>query len=382
MKKNNLKVLAAAALVSSIFTVQSCTINLGDDDNNNTGTSTTNIASTPSNFQGTIISGEAVTLDSSKTYTLTGPVKVEDGGTLIIPAGTRIESNAGTDGYVLIKQGGKIFCDGTSSNPVVFTSANTTPAPQDWGGLVICGKATNNKGTGLTSEVGNSSYGGTEDGDNSGSITYTRIEYSGANFSESKEYNGISFFAVGSGTTVHHIQIYNGNDDGVEFFGGTVEANFIMVNGAGDDSFDWTEGWTGGGNYWYSTKITDVGDRGIEADNLKADNYATPTSNPTISNVTLIGNGSSDGIKFRRGTKGMLSNVVLSNWEEGIDVDDDATIANVADGSLKVTNIQFESSVVTNNDTDATGVYTEADNSGAGNGIAVPTWAEGWTTGL
>lgn len=387
MKKQIIKLSVLAILAVSSLSLQSC--NGGNDDDPSTPTSNVD----PDNFKGTIKSGETWTLDASKTYKLNAAVIVEDGGKLVIPAGTKIECTGGTSAYVLVKQGGQIFCNGTATAPVVFTSPTDTLA--DWGGIVICGKAPINPGsatgaTTATSEVGEVPYGGTNATDNSGSITYTRVEYAGAVYSSTKEFNGISFFGVGSGTVVDHVQVYKSNDDGIEFFGGTVNTSYIVCYGSDDDNFDWTEGWTGTNQYWYGKRETNRGNRGIEADNYEFGYTNSPYSNPTIKNITLIGNDygtESQAFKLRRGTKGNIDNIVISGFLKGIDVENDETINNVIDGSLKLTNINF-TTIATKvsyktsagaSTTPSVSVYSESSSAtGAGNGTELPSWAQGW----
>jgi hypothetical protein len=338
----------------------------------------------PDDFKGDITGSE--TLDPSKIYKLTGLVKVKDGGKLTIPAGTVIEGVGGTSAAIIVEQGGQIFVNGTATNPVVMTSGLATKSRGDWGGLVICGRATCNSGGGM-SEVGDVPYGGTVDNDNSGVIRYLRIEYSGAAFNSEKEYNGFSLFGVGSGTTVEYVQIFENADDGIEFYGGAVNANYLVVTNVEDDLFDWTEGWTGTGNFWYGKNASGYGNRGIEADNWETNNSATPFSNPTINNLTLIGSGDQgnepQGIELRRGTKGKLDNVVLKNWKIGVRVSGDIS-QGFLNGDLKVTNVNFIDCTTNINvgTGDASGITENPNATGAGNGTNVPTWAQGWTVGL
>ncbi|HEX9981303.1 MAG TPA: hypothetical protein VGB50_12140 [Flavobacterium sp.] len=362
----------------------------GDDDNNN-GSSSSFVLD-PTNFQGNINDG-TITLSAGTVYELSGPLTIKDGATLSIPAGTRIEATGGTSAYIAVAQGGKILINGTASNPVVMTSGLSTPAAGNWGGLVICGRAPINRGATASAEVSELAYGGNMANDNSGSIRYLRIEYCGAAFNSEKEFNGISFFGVGNGTVVENVQVFHGADDGFEFFGGTVNTSNLVAIGNEDDEFDWTEGWNGTNTNWYGKKGFGIGNRGIEADNLEANFDASPTSNPTINNLTLIGGitGSAepDAIKFRRGTKAMMNNVVLSNFTDGFDVENDQTISFVGT-ALKATNVKFESITNTSKgkDTagatvDVSGVFTESTTAtGAGNGTGTPSWATGWTTGF
>ncbi|MBM7421431.1 MULTISPECIES: hypothetical protein [Chryseobacterium] len=383
MKKNTLKLLAAAFIMSTTAVVfQSCSNN--DDEE----IIATGIASDPNNFKGEVKSGETVTLDPTKVYKLTGAVAVKAGGTLVIPAGTRIEASGGTSAYITVEQDGKIFANGTASSPIVMTSPN--PTPGSWGGLVICGKAPINKGTTATAEVGNATYGGTNVSDNSGILKFVRIEYAGAIFTGDKEFNGLSLFGVGNGTTIDNISLINGSDDGIEFFGGTVNVSNIVSVANEDDAFDWTEGWNGTAtNIYTKRRANGVGNRGIEADNNSLDNNANPRSNPTIKNATFIGGttGEADALKLRVGTYGTFDNLVLSNWATGINVEHDASVA-YFNGGNKITNVKFDTNIATKASAKNTAgaavtilanTYSEnASATGAGNGINTPTWATGW----
>lgn len=383
MKKNTLKLLAAAFIMSTTAVVfQSCSNN--DDEE----IIASGIASDPNNFKGEVKSGETVTLDPTKVYKLTGAVAVKAGGTLVIPAGTRIEASGGTSAYITVEQDGKIFANGTASSPIVMTSPN--PTPGSWGGLVICGKAPINKGTTATAEVGNATYGGTNVSDNSGILKFVRIEYAGAIFTGDKEFNGLSLFGVGNGTTIDNISLINGSDDGIEFFGGTVNVSNIVSVANEDDAFDWTEGWNGTAtNIYTKRRANGVGNRGIEADNNSLDNNANPRSNPTIKNATFIGGttGEADALKLRVGTYGTFDNLVLSNWTTGINVEHDASVA-YFNGGNRITNVKFDTNVATKASAKNTAgaavtilanTYSEnASATGAGNGINTPTWATGW----
>ncbi len=342
-------------------------------------------------FEGTIKSG-TVTLDATKEHRLTGALIVANGAKLIIPAGTKIVGTGGTSAYIAVAQGGKIEVNGTATNPVVMTGASATPG--NWGGLVICGKAPINKGTSATAEVSELTYGGTDANDNSGSIKYLRVEYAGANFNSEKEFNGLSLFGVGKGTTIEYVQLYKGSDDGIEFFGGTVDTKYIVSSYNEDDAFDWTEGWNGTNDSWYGVQDASTGNRGIEADNNSNNHIAAPISSPVIKNITLIGRGAAStepqGMKLRVGTYASIDNVVLKNFSTGIDVEHDETLAAITSGKLKVTNVKFDNIATKakgkktdGTSADANAVFTESTTAtGAGNGSSVPTWAQGWTVGL
>lgn len=387
MKKVFRNSFAILALSSLIFT--SCSSDDSTpvkDDTENPGT---DFVVNENDFKGTINSG-TVTLDGTKTYQLTGSLIVNNGAKLVIPAGTTIIGTGGTSSYIAVAQGGKIEINGTATNPVVMTGAEQVPG--NWGGLVICGKAPINKGATATAEVSELTYGGTDVNDNSGTIRYLRIEYAGANFNSEKEFNGLSLFGVGKGTTIEYVQLHEGADDGIEFFGGTVDTKYIVSSNNEDDLFDWTEGWNGTNYYWYG-KRTKVGNRGIEADNNSSNHLATPTSNPTINHLTLIGMGNQgdepQAIKLRVGTFGSLNNVVLSNWNVGFDVQHDESIEAIGN-QLKVTGVKFidvatpsKGKNTAEESVDVSSLYTIDENAtGAGNGVDAPTWTQGWTVGL
>lgn len=390
MKKSIRNAFGLLLLMSAV-TFVSCSSDDNSSDNNQEqpGTGSEFVAN-PQDFKGNIKSGK-VTLDATKTYNLTGAITVENGATLIIPAGTKIIGSGGTSSYIAVAQGGKIEVNGTATNPVVMTSSSTTPG--SWGGLVICGKAPINKAIPSQAEVTGLAYGGNDANDNSGSIKYLRIEYAGANFSSEKEFNGLSLFGVGKGTKIEYVQIFNCSDDGIEFFGGTVDTKYIVSTGSEDDSFDWTEGWNGTNEYWFGQQRADIGNRGVEADNNSSNHTAAPISNPVISNVTLIGRGEGsepDAFKLRVGTLATINNVVLKDFSVGFNVEHDESIAGIENGTLKITNVKFENIATKSKgkntagtSVDVSGVYTEsASATGAGNGSSLPTWAQGWTVGL
>ncbi len=387
MKKSVFKVLALLAVSSVTFI--SCS---SDDDSNDGGTNPSGFVANPADFKGELKAGDNVTLDASKVYYLTGKLQVNDGAKLTIPAGTKIIANGGTSSFVAVAQGGQIFVNGTATNPVVFTSENRTPGA--WGGVVLCGKAPINKATTASAEVSELTYGGSISNDNSGVIQYARIEYAGAAYNSEKEFNGLSLFGVGSGTKIEYVQLHEGADDGIEFFGGTVNTKYIVSTSNEDDQFDWTEGWTGQNEFWYGKEGLGRGNRGIEADNNSNNHTLGPISNPTIKNLTLIGLGNNyngaenQALKLRVGTKGKLENVVLANWAKGIDIEHDATLSWIPT-DLFIKNVQFIN-VTTQatgkksdgTSTTVTSAFNIQDNNGAGNGVNIPSWAQGWTVGL
>lgn len=221
---------------------------------------------------------EDLTLDPAVTYNLSGDVRVAEGVTLTIPAGTEIVSAVGTGNYLAVLQGGRIDIQGTAAEPVVMRSSSGNAG--SWGGLLLCGNAPTTAGTNVTAEVGGLVYGGTNEGDNSGTINYLIIRDAGAQINADSQYNGLSLYAVGSGTTISNVAIINGADDGVEFFGGTANASNIYLENNEDDAVDWTEGWNGTLSDTYVVNTIQGFSTAIEADGT--------ASNPTINNFTAI----------------------------------------------------------------------------------------------
>jgi uncharacterized protein YcfL len=382
MKNQIKKLLAISLLTVTLVSTYSCS---SSDDSSSNGKSS--FVVNPNDLNGDITSGEVV-LTNDKVYQLTGDLIVKTGATLTIKSGTRIEATGIS--YVAVEQGAKIFIEGTKSSPVVFTS--TKKEPGSWGGIVICGKAPINKADQASAEVSGLTYGGTDVNDNSGSIKYLRIEYSGYAYNSEKEFNGLSLFGVGNGTTIEYVQVHEGADDGFEWFGGTVNARYLVSTSNEDDQFDWTEGWNGTGEYWYAKQGLGRGNRGIEADNNANNRSATPVSSPTISNLTLIGLGvnnagaENQAMKLREGTYGIFNNVYLTDFKVGFDVQHDETI-NAIGKTLKMSNVKFgniETKAKFSDNVDrSAALYSESTSAiGAGNGAQVPVWAQGWTTGL
>ncbi|SHJ31813.1 multidrug transporter [Aquimarina spongiae] len=334
---------------------------------------------------------EDLTLVTGTEYSLNSALIVPEGFTLTVEPGVVVRAATGSDVYIAVLQGGTINAEGTSSNPIVFTSATTTPNPGDWGGLIILGRAPINSVVGgdatSTSEIGGLPYGGSAVNDNSGILRYVRIEYSGGAADAASENNGFSFYAVGNGTTIEFIQAFEGADDGVEFFGGTVDASFISVVGAQDDSVDWTEGFTGTLTNVY-IEHRQSHDKGIEGDGFNTDigNNSNPVfwSAPTVRNLTINGIGSSnenEAIRLRAGTRATFVNVSLQGFAEGFDLDDTETGNGVLAGETTITDITFDD-ITLNLKNDTGAAFVEGDIiSGVGNGTGADynSWNSGWT---
>ncbi len=347
MKKNLLTIVALAALV---FT--GCAL----DDETTTG----NVISQPTVQD---LSGNLTTnlrLVSGTDYNLNGALFVKSGATLTIDAGVTIKALAGgTDVYILVERGGTIIADGTAANPIVFTSSATNPQAGDWGGLIINGNAPLSRQTGAASnaaaEVNNTVFfGGDNANDNSGVLNYVKLEYTGARIDDEAEHNGLTLNGVGNGTTISNIAIMNGDDDAIEFFGGTVNASNILVVNAKDDMFDFTQGYTGTCTSLYGvreagyTAVTSD-PRGVEADGNLDGNSPTDINQSvfTINGLTIINNGNtvdmSDAIKVRRGATATITNAYVAlgagaSYADFIDLEDSKGTATAATAITAVGN--------------------------------------------
>lgn len=298
-----------------------------------------------------VLSGDITglrTLSADTTYLLQGTVVVRDGAELHIPAGTTILGDVDVSPTALIvRRGARIFAEGTAVAPIIFTSS----APEgerrrgDWGGVVINGASICNFPANECVGEGNvGPYGGNELNDDSGVMTYVRIGYCGYEVSLGNELNCLTLNGVGSGTTLHHIQAHHGSDDGIEFFGGTVDLKYALSTANADDSFDYSTGWQGRGQFWIAQQDPNNAGNGFEVDGNEQDYNATPLTSPTIYNVTLIGRGdrgsagaSTNGLLLRRGTAGEIQNAIVTGFgESGLDIDNTESYDRVQSGTLIV----------------------------------------------
>lgn len=373
------KLVFSLAILGAMFT--GCS---SDDSNDGPDVPTTGV------LEGDIT--QDLTLNAGTVYTLRGATYVNPGVTLTIPAGTRIEADAENAevAFLGVQKGAKVIAQGTAANPIIFTSNSENPAPQDWGGIVICGNAITNRGTNVTAEVTGMTYGGANPTDNSGIYSHIIIEYSGNLITETSEFNGMTFYAVGSGTTVNNILVSQGSDDGFEWFGGSVNATNLLAIGCQDDSFDWAEGWNGTASNLYSDQSSATGvssdSRGIEADNSETNPLLTPVSNPTLSNVTLIGRNSVSptkeaGMWLRRGTHATITNVYISGFKSTVSGSGYGIYFDGPDSQAFFTANPLSNITILNSTTDtnmAVGFNATTTATGAGAGAAVPSWAD-WT---
>lgn len=270
------------------------------------------------------------TWTADNTYRLKGQIYVRNGATLTIQPGTVIASLPADQGSLAVTSGSRIHVQGTESNPVIMTSTNDTAtwvgndpktgtwreAANEWGNLTIMGNAViaesaepGNTATptglnkapmeGLVAEFAgdeNVLYGGDNDDDDSGSVSYLSIRYGGKVIGLDNELNGLSLGGIGRGTDIHHVEIMNNVDDGIEIWGGTVNLKYLSVWNIGDDSIDIDQGWRGKmqfvlvvqGHSLDASQGSGVGDNGFELDGSE-DSDAQPVTTGVIYNATFIG---------------------------------------------------------------------------------------------
>ncbi|MGH7663878.1 MAG: fibronectin type III domain-containing protein [Gemmatimonadaceae bacterium] len=319
------------------------------------------------------------TLYSDTTYTLVGFVKVTSGATLTIQPGTRIVGDYDTPGSSLfVLRGARIVAEGTAAAPIVFTSERAVGErrPGDWGGLVIIGNGIINRAGTVLSEgpagVSQNYSGGTDNNDSSGSLEYVRVEFAGYDVSggQGQELNSISMYAVGGGTTMEHVQTLAGLDDAFEWWGGAVDARYLVSYETGDDHYDASEGFRGRVQHLIALGTTVLSTdpargepssdpRGFEIDGCDGGSTSgctlgfasEPYTVPVFANYTIIGPGvdgfgasitDGNGTVIRRGAGGTWVNGIVARWPGyGLSVRDAETDALRAVDSLIIRNMIF-----------------------------------------
>ena len=260
-----------------------------------------------------INAGDKIYWTSENTYILNGFVFVEDGAELHIEAGTVIKGKPGmaeNASALIIARGGKIYAEGTADKPIIFTAEDDDPndftdIPLNstglWGGVIILGKARINTSTGvgqiegIPSTESRGAYGGNDDADNSGVLRYVSIRHGGTSIGADNEINGLTLGAVGSATQIDHIEIFSNQDDGIEFFGGTVNVKNIVIAFCEDDGLDLDEGYRGKGQFLFVLQAKDKGDKGSEEDGGTKPEDGLPLAQSQFYNETYIGRGASSG---------------------------------------------------------------------------------------
>ena len=349
------KIILAFSVVAIAFSA--CVkVEIDDSVHNGDGTTPTGCTGTKQEqiICSKVISGvlnENVTLPKGK-YTLKGYVFVNNRAVLTLAPGTVIVSDTIQKGALIVERNSRLFAEGTAAEPIVFTSGRApgNRKPGDWGGIVLLGNAPTNRTTTPIIEGGiNAEYGGSVVADNSGSLTYVRIEFAGIAADPNSEINGLTCGGVGSGTKLENIQVSYGNDDAYEFFGGTVNAKNIIAFATADDDFDFDFGYTGRLQFGISLRDplwVDGGDagNGIECDNDGSGTTASPRTRPQLSNFTFCGpNGAAGTLanhnfntRWRRSTHFLLRNSILMGYAKGgFQFESDSTAQSYIDGRSK-----------------------------------------------
>jgi hypothetical protein len=326
---------------------------------------------------------EDITLTKANTYILKGLVYVAGNKKMTIEAGTVIKGSfSGTDvAALIITRGSQIIANGTATEPIVFTSASPNPQSGDWGGLVICGKAgintsfngvaglfqveggiDNSFGDGLAGS-GDAAVPTPIDTDNSGKLSYVRIEYAGYAFQPDKEINSLTLAAVGSATTIDHIQTIYAKDDAFEWFGGTVNCKYLIALKTQDDDFDTDNGYRGNVQFGLVIRDSLIADistsEAFESDNNSGGTTASPKTSAVFSNITAIGpratlNNSGStlfraGAQIRRNSALSIYNSIIIGWPQGVLIDAStgtATDLNINDNSLRIKNTTLAGNTV------------------------------------
>ena len=306
---------------------------------------------------------DEITLTNEITWVLDGLLEIGAPGTnpstLNIEPGTTIVSDPATinNAYIFVHAGSKIFADGKPYAPIVMTSAfdgfdaaDPAPEPGDFGGLVVAGFSTCNTAPdqqlGCFSEFATADqvlpYGGTDPTDDSGSMSYMQIRYGGIPVGVDQEVNTFTFLAVGNKTRAHHLQAYNGLDDGFEMFGGTVNLYNIVATDGADDYLDWDEGYDGLIQFALISINDQLGGQsGIEASNSGTNFDNLPRATPIISNFTIVRNvdESERGFRIKDGTGGQFWNSVVTGFNTCVSIEDMATINAAPDNTAIAGNI-------------------------------------------
>lgn len=321
---------------------------------------------------------------ANQQYLLKGYVYVTSGATLTIDSGTIIRGDKNTKGALIIERGAKIDARGTKTSPIIFTS--NQPASQryygDWGGVVICGSSPTNWNSQdqLVEGGPRSRYGGTNPADNSGVMSYVRIEFGGIAFSPNNEVNGLTLYGVGNATQLDHIQVSYSGDDAFEWFGGNVNSKYMIAYRTWDDDFDNDAGYSGKNQFLTVMRDPQIADqsgsKAFESDSYLSGSYsgnpfdATKVNSSVWSNVTAVGpmltpttipnSNYVAGVHMRRGSGMSLLNSIVVGFPAGLLLDEPSatygsTVANINNGTL-----QFRNNIIA-------GIATTSTNAPGGN---------------
>ncbi len=267
-------------------------------------------------------------LPAGKKYIVQGRVNVAAGGTLTIAPGVTVEGSVVRDSpnFISVSRGARIYAEGTATNPITFTGPQ--PTPGSWAGIVIAGESICNDATAMQrcqfEAVVDITYGNSAPvlADNSGVLRYVRILWAGQQIAPNEELNSLTLLAVGSGTVIENVQVDGGLDDGFEMFGGSVNLRYAVCSNMGDDCFDFDQGYNGKIQFalsWQGTNSDIGGDsNGVESDNDNPASDKLPRTQPTVSNMTLVGSAAAgnEGVRIRRGSGGNYSNMLVTGFRD------------------------------------------------------------------
>lgn len=359
---------------------------------------TTAVANQPRTCRLTGTLNQALRLSNSATYVLDGKVQIgtplqrnqgpTQTGTITIEPGTLIRGGGGALDFLVVNPGSKIFAEGTVDAPIVFTGPTETSG--SWGGLVVSGLARSNSadtagGTGEFEADATIRWGGSNDEDSSGVLRYIQIRNAGVVISGNTELNSLTLGSVGSRTVVEYIQSHNGLDDCFEFFGGTVNAKYLVCTQGNDDGLDIDAGgYRGNIQYAYvqAGSNADTNDGScVESDNNAQALNATPRALPRVSNLTCVGNAAAPNfrrqIRIRRGSAGEYYNVVVAQQPTGecLTVFDTATFDQITANALFFRGSSLLGCTTNFGASDATNTTTVTNwfNGGTGNNVGALT---------
>lgn len=356
-----MKKLLLSSLLASTVILTGC---FKDDDTPIIIEETTIIQNGGENGSGTTVVNVTGTITENTTWTndniykLNQKVVVDAGTTLTIEAGTIIQGTPGTGSLasaLIIARGSKINAVGTPSQPIIFTSstdnieigetAGTNLDENDrglWGGLIILGNApcsfsgdiVEAQIEGIPADDTFGLYGGTDPEDNSGVVSYISIRHGGALIGEGNEINGLTLGGVGNGTIINNIEVVANVDDGIEFFGGTVNASNLLVWAQGDDALDIDQAYSGTIDNALVI-LGDFSDHAFEIDGPEG----SATGSFTLQNATIIGNTTTENgeyADYRSGATGTTNNIYAYGFKASSDVelDNDGVATNYNDGQL------------------------------------------------
>ena len=286
---------------------------------------------------------ENTTWETGKVYILEGRIFIEDGVTLTIQPGVVVKGEAGVKENakaLIVARGGKLMAEGTATQPIIFTSVADNILPGQiqspnlnpeldglWGGLIVLGKAPisaknddeTNQIEGIPPSDANGLYGGTVADDNSGTIRYISIRHGGTNIGEGNEINGLTLGGVGSGTTIDHVEVIANQDDGVEWFGGTVDVSDVLVWNNGDDAIDTDQAWSGTLD---NAIIINPGDECFELDGPEG----SGNGSHTIKNVSAKAHDAQGLADLDANSEVTMTNIFFFDVEDGQDFDLDPAL--------------------------------------------------------